>query len=329
MVIIIMVLPSCSNDFNLVKPDDPIPVVYFRMDPADSLFLLTLTKTFSGNGSGYDLANDPDKVYYKDADIRLEGWAKQFKVWETRFNLTENSKIAGTFPEVPGYCYDSPNEFFPLDMYGYLGLNYDEITSFRIVIDLQGKFGPVLASVEFVPLPKRIFPATPLKVLDLFPDGTNYKAGIQVNTKFVKYCELICVFRYQEFTDAWVDRCVTFPLRKDVQIANENAITFIDPELLFTKIALNISKINDSITRKFQSLDLIFYAGDENFKSYNETYINAGNLDSPPMGNIHNGYGMFTMIRSVKIEKNMSMSYRTLDFLSRGKYTSHLGFIRW
>ncbi|TSA38110.1 MAG: hypothetical protein D4R64_04080 [Porphyromonadaceae bacterium] len=108
-VILLVIFSSCSNSLDLVDPVDPIPIVYFQMNPVDSLFYLTLTRTFSGDDNGYDLARDVNQVFYDSADISLEGWSKQYKVWETQFELSDRSKILGIFPEVPGYCYETAN----------------------------------------------------------------------------------------------------------------------------------------------------------------------------------------------------------------------------
>lgn len=324
-------LYSCSNDLEILAPKEPVPIIFFLMDPADSIYYLTLTKSFITEENVYNIAQDSDKVFYESTNIRLEGWASQYKIWETRFVPNKITKRPGIFPINSGYCYESYNEFYPLDRYGYLGSNYDQITTFRLVLDLPGYYGPITASVKLIPYPIRIFPVTPLKVLDLYPDGSNYKAGIQFDPQYVKYCDLTCRFRYREFSDAgiWVNHSFEFVLRRNIQLIEDEAVTIIDPEMFFTKVASNFESTNDTLIRKFESLDLIFLVADGNFDDYNNSYINSGNLDSAPIGNIQNGYGMFTMVRSFKLESSMKMSYRTLDFLSSSKYTHHLGFVRW
>jgi hypothetical protein len=323
---------SCSNEFDLQTAENSVPVVYFILNPADSIFQLTLTKTFSGNVSGYDLAQDPNEVYYEKADIWMEGWANQYKVWESRFNLTDNSKESGIFTGKPGYCYETKNEFSIEQSDNTFISNYDDITDFRLILYLPGKEIPVISRISLVPMPIRIYPATPLKLLDLCPDGGNYKAGIQFDKEKVKYCELVCLFRYQEYQDidqTWINDSVTFTVRKNIPIFDDKAITIIDPESFFTRVAVNIKPANDTIVRKFKTLDLFFLVGDQNFHSYYSTYINSGNVDSPPMGNISPGIGLFAMVRTIRIEKKMSMNYRTLDYLSSSEYTRKLGFVRW
>ena len=325
-------LLSCSNEFDLQTTEDSVPVVYFFMNPADSIFHLTLTRTFSGDESGYDLAQDPNEVYYQKADIRLEGWANQYKVWESGFLLTDHSKEPGIFTGMPGFCYETKNEFSQVQSDNTIANNYNDITDFRLVLNLPGMDIPVISRISSVPIPVRIHPATPMRIFDLCPDGSNYKAGIQFDKDKVKYCELICLFRYQVYQSIdrpWISDSVTFTLRKNIPIYDDKAITILDTEFFFTRLADNITPINDTIVRKFNSLDLVFLVGDKYFQTYYDTYINSGNVDSPPAGNISHGIGLFTMVRSIKLEKNMTMTYRTLDFLSSSEYTRQLGFIRW
>jgi hypothetical protein len=325
-------LVACSNDFILQTTEDPVPVVCFIMNPADSIFKITLTKTFSGDESGYDLARNPNKLYYQNANIWLEGWAGPYKVWESGFHLTDNPKESGIFTEQPGFCYQTKNEFCLEQSDNTFANSYDDITDFRLVLSLPGKAIPVISRISLVPFPIRIYPATPLKILDLCPDGSNYKAGIQFDKEKVKYCELICLFRYQEFQNSdqtWKNDSITFTVRKNIPIFDDKAITIIAPDFFFTRLADNIKPVNDTIVRKFKSLDLIFLVGDTNFQTYFSTYINSGNVDSPPAGNINGGIGLFAMVRSIRIEKKMSMNYRTLDYLSSSEYTRKLGFVRW
>ena len=62
VVAMIAVLSSCSNNLDIVAPRDPIPVVCCKMDPADRIFYLTLTRSFSGNDNGFELARDTDDI---------------------------------------------------------------------------------------------------------------------------------------------------------------------------------------------------------------------------------------------------------------------------
>ena len=310
--ILLMIFSSCSNNLDVLDPAEPVPVVYFQMNPADKIFYLTLTRTFSGNGKGYDLARDADRVFYDSADIRLEGWIDEYKIMETQFKRSDRTKIPGIFPEVPGYCYEAVNSI----PFGF--------TSYRLVIHLPGMPSPVFSRISVM---SEI--STPSKFdheIALYPDvyKIDFPSALQYPSG-IKYRQLLCEFHYQEYEGTWVDRSVLFTVRKDM-IPPGGYLLY--PDLFFNLLIKNIKPINDTILRKFISIDLIFLVGDEYFKDYIDTYINAGNLDLPPQGNISNGYGLFTMIRSVTNE-NMKLSRQTYDSLSMGHITKKLGFVRW
>lgn len=328
LVVITAILCSCSNSLDLVATDDPIPVVCCRMDPADQIFYLTLTKSFSGNGNGFDLARDPNNVYYENADIRLEAWKLEYKVWETRFELTDQSKNPGIFPVTSGFCYVTEDALpFVQGINGQMDF-WADLTSFRLVINQPGDLGPAISRIPILQLPIKLHPSNWEKSLDLYPSTGNFDVSYRINDDLIKYCELICVFRYKEYREAWEDRSVTLSLRKNIRIVDHAANTYVDPDLFFNKLLVTIKPIDSSLVRKFTSLDMVLLAGDQFYKDYVETYVNAGNMDSPPLGNISNGYGLFTMVRSVRIN-NMAMTSRTSDSLAGGVIARPLGFSKW
>jgi hypothetical protein len=298
------------------------------MVPAEQIFYLNLTKLFSGNANGFELARNTDELYYENADIRLEAWEFDYKVWETRFVLTDQPKNPGIFPETPGFCYVTKDPLpFVSNENGQMDFSSD-INSFRLVINHPGDLGPAISRIPILRIPVKLHPSNWEKSFDLYPSTGNFDLKYLINDDLIKYCELICVFRYREFKESWEDHSVTFSVRKNIQIDDHNANTYIDPDLFFNKLLVNIKPIDSSLVRKFVSLDLVFLAGDEYYKDYSETYVNAGNMDSPPLGNISNGLGLFTMVRSVRIN-TMSLTQRTSDSLSRAVIPNPLGFSKW
>ncbi|MDD4645744.1 MAG: hypothetical protein PHY99_07130 [Bacteroidales bacterium] len=324
-VTLIMVLSSCSNDLDLVDPIDPIPVVYFQMNPDDSVYYLTLTKTFQGNNSAFDLAHDTDLVFYDSADIRLEAWTDSFKILETRFNRSDRAKLPGIFPDVPGYCYEAVNNVPEF--------TNQTINSYRLVINAPGMENPVVSRIpvlKAIKVPNRFN-----HLFDLYPDGYKYppksnslgelkNGNIYEEVSKIEYQQLLCVFHYQEYAGTWIDHSATFTLRKNTLIVEP--VLYAD--YFFNKVAANIKPISDTITRKFISLDLVFLSGDKYYKDYINTYEHDGNQDIPLKSNIINGYGLFTMIREAKYE-DLILSQQTLDSLAFGKITKKLRFVRW
>jgi hypothetical protein len=324
VLLLLSVFTSCSDSIDLVDPVEPSPVIYFLMNPDDSVFYLTLTRTFTGNSNAFDLARDADRLFYDNADIRLEAWTDQFKVQETQFKPSDRTKIPGTFAEGPEYCYEAANEFYDI---------MEPITSFRIVLTALGMTTPVVSRIPVLNAPKA--PTRYNHVIGLYPNGYKYppernspcvlKYGQAVGGGGgIKYQQLLCEFNYQEYEGKWIDHSVTFTLRKNTLVVEP----FLYPDFFFTKVAASIKPINDTITRKFISLDLIFLSGDQYYKDYVDTYEHDGNLDLLPKGNIINGYGLFTMIRVARYQ-NMTLDQESLDSLSMGRITRKLKFVRW
>ncbi len=315
LFVCILIHSSCSNNLDVLDPADPVPVVTFVMNPADTIFNLTLTRSFSGEGSGYDLAQDASRVFYQGANITLEAWSGEYKVWETPFQPSDRVKDPGIFPEVPGYCFKSDHKFLFNQIY----------TSFRLVVDLPGMPTPAFSRIPVLPIPE--VPFRYEHEVALYPDGFKFGPPDDnpIAMKLVKYRQLLCEFHYQEYTGKWEDRSVTFSLRKDYIIPGGNILY---PDMFFNKIAANIKPVNDTMVRQFVSFDLIFLSGDTYFRDYIDTYENAGNMDMPPKGNISNAYGMFAMVTKARFT-DMLFDRESLDSLKFGYRTRRLGFVKW
>ncbi len=311
-IVYIGLLTSCSNDFDLINQADPLPVVYFQMNPEDRYYYLTLTKSFAGDSSAYVMAHNPQAVYYDSAKVYLEAWIDEYKIWETQFVLTDRIKTPGIFAEVAGYCYKADA----------LSLVCDLATQYRLFVNIPGMSKPVFSKIGIVGPP--IIASRFDHQISLYPD--RYKIGISPGPGSA-YCELDCVFRYQQYEGIWVNHSDTFCLRQDINF-EPGGTDYLYAELFFAKIATYIQPINGSIARRFTSLDLILYSADQYYRDYIDTYVNAGDHDVPPKGNIINGLGLFTMFRSA-VKDNMTLDRVTYDSLCLGEMTKKLGFVRW
>jgi len=327
VILVNTLLTSCSNDLDLIISGEPIPVVYFVFNPEDTVYSVTLTHSFEGTNNAYNMAKNPDSVYFSSAEIKLEGWAGDYKAWESAFNLSNIVKEPGIFPSVIGHCYQTENVLSSFDSRGNVIGPYYEINSFRLFINSPELTEPVYSRIPLVRKPIMATPRIGDKVIDLYPpQGGYYFVSFEIDPEKITYCELVCVFRYEEFIDEWIDKTSVFPLRENIQIHDEIAKTFLYPDLVFNKIATNIELSEIKHPKRFNSLDLLIFASDNTFHDYQTTYINTGNMDNPPMGNIVNGIGIFSMIRVVRLE-DMYLSIKTKDSLVSGQFTRHLGFV--
>jgi len=309
--ILLVHFSSCSTRIDLFNPATKIPVVYLQVNPNDSMHYLTLTRTFSGEVSAFDIASDADQVFYNSCNIRLEGWIYDYRAFETYFEPSEKTKTPGIFPVISGYCFELSKTFLS-----------ELITSYRLVLDLPGMSSPAFSKIEMIGPP--IVKSERDRQISLY--GERCEIGIAPGPGSA-YCDLVCVFRYQQLEETWINHVDTFCLRKDINY-EAGRTDYLYPEVFFNKIAANIKPVNDTIVRKFTSLDLTLYAGDQYFRDYIDSYQNAGDHDIPPKGNINNGLGLFTMLRSATKE-NMKLDSKTHDSLCMGQFTRQLGFVRW
>jgi len=293
----------------MVDSIDPIPVVYFELNPQDTVFYLTLTRTFAGEVSALEMARDPSLVYYDSAEVRLEGWEDQYKIWETQFTLSDRTKEPGIFPEVPGYCYESKHIYHI----------WQTIDSFRIVIQIPGILHPAFSIIPV--LPEVVVPRWYDHEIAFYPNGYQFKSP---GCYGAQYCQVLCEFNYQEYVETWLDRSVTFQIKKNAMTSGNN----VYPDHFFNQLTKALTPFSEDVSRKFISIDLIFLYADQYYKDYVETYEYSGNQDIPAYSNINNGYGLFTIIRRAVYE-DMFLDQESLDSLSMGHITKKLKFVRW
>jgi len=289
---------------------DPIPVVYFQLNPADSIFYLTLTRTFNGEASALEMARDPNIVFYDSVDIFLEGWKDEYKIWETRFTLSERTKEPGIFPEVPGYCYNAINDNLRI---------WESTNSYRLIIMGPGLHKPAFSRIPR--MPEVVVPQRYYHEIALYPNGYQFKSPGCPNAP---YCQLLCKLYYEEYDGAWIKRTVTFQLKKNTLDSDK----VIYPDLFFNQLVKSITPYKEGMSRRFISIDLVFLFGDQFYKDYVETYEYSGSQDLPVQGNINNGLGLFTMTRSAEYV-DMYLNQQTLDSLSQGYRTRKLRFVKW
>ena len=176
LLIILTFFTSCSNHLDLVDQIEPIPVIYLLMNPDDTIFNLTLTRTFAGKSNAFDMARDEDIVFYDSVDIRLEAWIDEFKVQEVLFKPSESVKNPGLFSKGPGYCYEAPNEFHDMTEPG---------TTFRIVLKAPGLTTPIVARIPVITAAKP--PTRYNHVIGLYPNGYKYPPEKKQSPRLKKY----------------------------------------------------------------------------------------------------------------------------------------------
>jgi len=89
LVFMLLIIYSCTTDFDLYLEHTPVPVVYCQFDPTEDYCYLTLSKSFQSAGNARDQLRRRNELMLNDAQITLQGWSEGYKAWETDFVLID------------------------------------------------------------------------------------------------------------------------------------------------------------------------------------------------------------------------------------------------
>jgi len=102
---------SCSDEVSLVKPGPAVPVLYGILDVQDKSHFIKLSKSFAGEEDAYQLALDPEMIFYSDARVFL---TRVFDRQEYPFIVVDTiSRLPGVFPSLPNKIYRLNSDLFP------------------------------------------------------------------------------------------------------------------------------------------------------------------------------------------------------------------------
>lgn len=110
---------SCSNDFDLTEGSVELPVVYGLVSTTDTATYIRVERAFvDENTSAYELAKDPEKLYFPDIEVIIRqdknGIKTDYKFKRVDGNLEGYKRAEGAFADAPNYLYKSKNSLNPI-----------------------------------------------------------------------------------------------------------------------------------------------------------------------------------------------------------------------
>ena len=327
MLIFCLFLSSCETEIEINASEDSIPVVYFIFNYSAQSFDVKLTKTYAGHEDAFRMAKIADSVYFKNARVFLESWQNDYL--QGMIELFPNNsyeKEPGIFVENPNIIYSHVRSFDD-PFFGYNNL--------RLVIDIPET--NTIAYSEFSPIsfqkikPKEI---PNKRNVDIYREDP-YQL-MWATDAF--YCEIKIGFHYLEYKYGieeekyieWGIGITTPDIGSKFGLNLKKSYKLYLNELNFyPKIAGRIKSDPNVTTRRFKSIDLIYFCADQNFYDYLHTY-NAPSMDQAGKvySNIVNGMGLCASTNQ-KVFSDYTLRFVELDSLSKGQYTKHLKFKRY
>lgn len=176
---------GCNNDVQISAPYQDIPVVYCILNPADTVHYLRLEKSFNGEASALEMAQEPDSIYYPDAQVILERWEDGDKQQEWfMLPVTVTPREAGLFVSDPNRLYS-------------LNANLEPDQEYRLQVEIPSTQKTVTAQTHLVSNFRIIKPEYYRKSLP-FSSYDNYTLVEWVTAKHTRVYHLSVRFHYLE-----------------------------------------------------------------------------------------------------------------------------------
>lgn len=325
---VIVVLSSCNNDIDVIDEVGSKPVIYSLLNLSDTVYSVSLTRTFIGTENIYNLAGDSHNVFYPSADIRLEGLADDSVIWSTLFYRSEQIKEDGIFPSEPGYLYYSNSVIPGFNEYGHLTGYFRNVDMFRLSIDIPTDGNSITSTV---PIFRPNFISNPSSGRKISLYGReDLEIGIG-QRKGNAFRQLNINIRYLEKlvgSNELMEKEVEFIVRTKIPATRDGISAEIPGVFFLNKLVANMPIVNDLGFRRFIDFDLILYSADEVYKNYTETYIYTTDLAQSAWSNIENGIGIFSLMFTHRLE-GFTFDQQTIDSIAMSPITKGLKFVRW
>ncbi len=318
---------SCSTDLDINADYKNIPVVYSLLDKNSSVQYVKLNKSFIGDVSASEMAQNPDSLNYKDAVVKLIKYKNDVVVDVFSFVKTD------TIEKEDGIFSNAENIIYVYN--GYIINNNETINEVKFVLEIEipgiDKITAETKLVSDVTILAPLGYITP-KELGLYSTDyliPSYKFASGENAKNFEY--YLEVFYYEEIAGNFTLKKISSKQGSKTAKTLYGGESFdfsLDGESFYGLLQNNI-KVNENVEKRiFYSLRYIFYSAGEDLSTYIDlTKPNYGIVqEKPAFTNINNGWGLFSS-RTTTYSLYKKLNSNSMDYLPTGSYTKELKFL--
>ncbi len=314
---------SCNNKVDLIEEGHNIPVVYGFIDLADTAQYLRIMRVFGEEDSAaLKLAQEPDRVYYSDAEVHLtvEGQGTPQLLKRVDGNLEGYVRDSGSLLQSPNYLYKIKT--------AELHLNGTE--QLTLTIDRGGKTIGNSTIRVLSPITVR----NPKQGDDL---TWHPRAPLVVKWKSTPYAKIydvrmdIHISEHRLSTGKWTTKTLKWlPVHGLAKRSGSRLYekATLSANELYSFLSTHLDADPD-VERFWQSADIIIYAGGQEFIDFRQVVLAniglTGALELPLYTNIDNGLGIFSSKYHV-ISGDHTLSKASIDSISLNTSTRRLNF---
>ncbi|MDQ3141723.1 MAG: hypothetical protein M3Q56_05690 [Bacteroidota bacterium] len=314
----LLVLGSCSEDFQLTEEWKDIPVVYGFLNRTDTAQYIRVEKVFvSEDIPATQIALIPDSLYYKNVIVKLFNKTvnKEYTLQKVDANLEGYPRAAGPFATAPNYLY----KILTKDMILRGG------DSIILSID-RGDLKPIIyARISMIKDVKFFIPDTTTRQLNINPTRSQSFSWSD-NGGNAKIFDLDMTINIEE-TDLNTNKVMLKKIETNLLKSDFGTSVLYKGESFFTLLK-NSLEVAPNLERRIKSIVLELKAGGIELKE-NTLIINANtgitaSQEIPRFSNISEGFGLFSSIHTAR--RSLTIDIETLGFLQTNDLTRQLNF---
>ena len=311
LVILTLLLLSCSDDIKLTGEGEPIPIVYAIFDTSDSIHYIKLGKSFADESS-VENQLDEKHLYYSNPEVSIVNLSSGV---EYSFRPSqEQEKDDGYFPI-------SPNPIYMLDKY----LNTGEYLV-RIKPDNESML--IEEKVLLFNDLKIFYPGKSTKRIYFYDDPSSF---IWSHSSNASTYELAFTLEYEESNDfsEIQNKSITYSrtINTDELEWMQNRWKFrLYSDPFYGKIGQKIEEDEAIKYRKPTNLILKISAVGFELNQFIEQNNPDTEIEINYTGNLSDAIGIVAAKYTVKIE-NLQLSPKAMDSLRSGRFTKNLKFV--
>ena len=295
----VLMIQSCSNDFDVTAPWKEIPAVFSILSPKDTAHYIRVEKAFlDPETNALEIAQIADSLYYPEnaIDVYLErvSTGQRIQLHRVDGNLEGYVREEGVFATQPNWLYKTKEALQEGESYRFRMIRADGKPDVTAETTLPATFN--FQTPNPLQLPPRIsfIRTAPTSIVwrtDV--NGVYFKVDFQI--------------RYREETPAGIlirrDTLYWTPVsnaeRGDILVAGGQykGEVKINSETFYNFLVENIPPANDRF-RYFDGIEIILTGGGKEIREYQETAsANSGLTGAeviPVYSNLSEGFGLFT-----------------------------------
>ncbi|MFA6352613.1 MAG: hypothetical protein WCW86_09840 [Bacteroidales bacterium] len=310
-ILLTILITGCSDEIQMIKAGDPLPVVFAVFDASDNEHFIKLTKTFASDANAWELTSDPKNLFYSDVELFLT---------ELPGNRRNHFSVVEGIPREPGLLPRLPNQ-----AYRYEGSLHQG--NYRMTVNIPDQ-PEITADFRLLDGFTIITPRPGTKRFYLYDDPILFswyrhpEAGL---------FEISLIISYEEVTKDGASSLKSARYNRQLKPDNLEAdpiknsyLFYSDP--FYAYLGGHITRDPQVDYRKPVRFDMEITAADTTLARYLNWFALEIDDKINPNGNVNGAIGVVASKCTV-VYPDLILSQRAQDSLVRGHYTQDLGFV--